>query len=186
MKMKAHSLLYPLPLVIVLFGVLGCGPDEPVVHGACPPGSEADEFNVWFDNVSIYPRSSAKELIDSAFWQGVDHTMSRREVETVLAPYLRARQLNSSEFETPLGRVRWSLDHEVSGGDEARIPRIYLYPRKLFLGDVLAAEVVDCLRKAAPKAKYVVVMGGQDRDQRATIVVEGLTIKKVVWQQTRL
>ena len=172
-------------LVGFVLVMLGCGYDTPMTVGSCPSASEAGEIHVWRDRVVLYPRHPTRDLLPSNLWHGIERKMSRREVEALLASDLRSRQPYWSEFETPLGRLRWSLDREFSGGDEAKIPRIYLYPRRLTLNDVLSAAVVDCLRKAAPKPNYVVVMRGKGKGQLATLVVDGLVIKRIIWQQLR-
>jgi hypothetical protein len=183
MRVKIASTL--LSAFIALSLLLGCEQDTPTLFTSCPTGSEAREVEVWQDQAVLVPRNPSKELLSSALWQGITPTMSRAEVEAIMAAYLRSRESYWSEFATPLGRLRWSLDREVSGGDEAKIPRIYLYPRKLVLADVLATDVVQCLQVAAPKVRYVIVMSSAD-SQRATLVVEGLTIKRVIWQQARM
>lgn len=166
--------------------LLYCGRDTPTASTSCLSETGAIEIEVWRDSAVLVPRSPAQELLSPTLWQGIKHTMSRGEVEAVLAQHLRSRKTYGSEFNTPLGKLQWSLDREASGGDEVRIPRIYLYPRKLTLNETLNEDVVMCLRKDAPNAKYVIVMSGAKGRQLATIVVDGLAIKRVVWQQTRV
>lgn len=185
MVMRARA-AFSLLAVVAVSMLVGCDYSTPMVVGSCPSGGEAGEIHVWRNRAVLYPRHPANDLLSSNLWQGIERTMSRRAVEALLASHLRVRELYWSEFETPLGRLRWSLDREFSGGDEAKIPRIYLYPRKLSLNDVLGADAVNCLRKAAPKAKYVVIMRSKGKGQLATLVVEGLTIKRVIWEQTRV
>jgi hypothetical protein len=154
-----------------------------MIVGTCPPDSKTGEFHVWYDSVIIYPRTSSGELLPATLWQGIESNMSRNEIESLLAANLRTRQTYWSDFTTPLGRLRWSLDREFSGGDEAQIPRIYLYPEKLSLEEILDPGSVACLRKAAPKSKSVVVMRGKGQGQLATIVVNGLSIKQIIRAQ---
>lgn len=184
MRGKIASLLLAAFLVLPL--LLGCGQDTPTVVSACPSGSLASEVEVWRDRAILVPRNSSRELLSSFLWQGIEPAMSRADVEALLASNLRSRETSWSEFETPLGRLRWSLDREFSGGDEAKIPRVYLYPRELSLNDVLSAPVVDCLRKATPRPKYVVVMRSNGKGQLATLVMDGPIIKRVIWRQLRM
>ena len=172
--------------IIVATLFLGCGADTPTIVTACPASSEAIEIDTWRDRAILIPRTSSRELIASSLWQGIEPTMSRSEIETLLATYLRSRQPYWSEFETPLGRLRWSLDREASGGDVAEIPRIYLDPKNLSLKDVLSADVVECLQRASPRAKELVVRRSSGEGQLATIVVDGLTVKQVIWRQAKL
>jgi hypothetical protein len=178
----ALSLLASLAMVTLL----SCGYDTPLTVGSCPPESEVGEVQVWRDRAILYPRHPASDLLPMTLWQGIDRTMSRSEVEALLASYLRSRQPYWSEFETPLGRLQWRLDREVSGGDEAKIPRIYLYPSELSLDDVLSAASADCLWKATSKPKDVMFMRSKGKGQLATVVVEGHTIKQIIWRQSRI
>lgn len=171
-----------LHVLIALLLILGCGHDTPTAVTLCPPGSEAREIEVWRDRAILLPRTSSKELLSPALWHGISRTMTRTEVESLLAAHLRSRTTYWSDFETPLGRLRWSLDREFSGGIEARIPRVYLFPSRLSLKDVLAADVLSCLRMAAPNARYVIVMRSTD-SRLATVVVDGQMIERVIWRQ---
>src|SRR5262245_34279627 len=104
MRGRIAGLLLP---VIMLSLYSGCGPDTPTVVSSCPPESDAREIEVWRDRAILVPRAS-KELLSPAIWQGIAPTMSRIEVEALLAVHLRSRELYWSEFDTSLGRLRWS------------------------------------------------------------------------------
>jgi hypothetical protein len=184
MKVRFAHALSALITAATLF--LGCGADTPTIVTACPASSEATEIDTWRDRAILIPRTSLGQLISSDLWQGIEPTMSRSEIETLLATYLRSRQSYWSEFETPLGRLRWSLDREASGGDVVQIPRIYLDPQNLSLKDVFSADVLECLQRAAPRAKEFVVRRSSGRSQPTTLVVDGLRVQQVIWRQTKV
>lgn len=181
MKIKAASPL--LHIVVTMHLVISCGPDTPTVISSCPNG-ESKQVEVWRDRAVLVPRTST-ELLPASLWQGISPMMSRTQVEALLATHLQSRQPYWSEFATPLGKLRWSLDREASGGDEVQIPRVYLYPKQLSLKDILDPGTLECLRKAAPKAKYLIVRRGDGQGQLATLEVAGLIIRTVIWEQTR-
>lgn len=163
--------------------LVACGYDSPTIIRTCSRNSEVREIHIWRDSASLYPRSPGEELLAPTVWQGIERTMSRSEVEAVLAPHLRSRKADWSEFDTPLGRLRWSLDREFSGGIEAKIQRVYLYPARLSLKDVLGAGALTCLKEAGGRPRYVVVKRSDRKGQLATLEVDGLAIKQVIWRQ---
>ncbi len=184
MRLRVTSVF--LASVVAAALLPGCRDDTPSIVRACLADSEAKAVEAWRDRAILMPRTSSKDLVSSALWQGIKPTMSRSEIESLLVSHLRSRQPYWSEFETPLGRLRWSLDREASGGDVVQIPRIYLYPKNLSLKEVFSAEVVECLRRAAPEAKYVVVRRSSGRSQPTTLVVDGFRIQQVIWRQTKV
>ena len=181
--MKLRCLVGVAMVVIALFPWAGCGQDTASVVSPCPPESAASAIETWRDRAIIIPRSRSREILPPALSQGVSPTMSRTEVETLLANYLSFRRPNRSEFETPLGRVEWRLDREVSGGEVAELPRTYLYPTRLGLVDVLDTHTMQCLERASPRVRYVIVRRSDGKGQLATLVVEEFAIKHVIWPQ---
>lgn len=159
-----------------------CSPDAPVKVKLCSPGSRVAQVEVWHDQAVLIPRPSI-ELLPLELRHGIQPTMSRVEIEKLLAPYLESRKANRSEFVTPLGRLNWSLDREVSGGYEARVTRVYFYPDRLSLGDFLDTGSLQCLREAGPDVSYVVLIRGDVHEQLATLRVEGLTVRRIVLSQ---
>jgi hypothetical protein len=139
-------------------------------------------LEAWRDRITLFPRNSTADPISPAIWQGVTDTMSRSEVEAHLSSFLKSRTQEQSEFDTPLGKLLWRIDREISGGDEAKITRMYLYPRRLTLDEVFSRETVDCLRALPAGARYLVVMRGSEQGQRATLEIEGSLIKKIIWR----
>jgi hypothetical protein len=173
-----------LSLALVATTLLDCGPDRSVA--SCPPESEAREVEALGATAVVRPWVSSKEeLLPAQLWQGINPSISRSDMEALLAADLRVRNPYWSEFETPLGRLRWSLDREYSGGDEAKVPRIYLYPRRLTLSQIFSVSSLKCLRSVAPEARDIVVMS-RSGDQLATLVVDGLTVEQIIWRQTPL
>lgn len=172
-------------LALTSYAVVACGYDAPEVTRPCQASSRAAEIHIWRDSVSLYPRSASEDLLPDALWQGIERTMSRSDIEALLGSNLRSRHRDWSEFETPLGRLRWALDREYSGDIEATIKRVYLYPSHLMLSDVLSADVMECLRESQARPKYVVVMRSIGNGQLATLEVDGPAIRRVTWDQAR-
>jgi hypothetical protein len=169
--------------LIAVFTLLGCGYDLPSVIHSCSSKSGIREIEVLSDRAIVRPwASSTEDLLPAKLWQGITPTMSRKAIEAHLAASLRTRQVDWSEFHTPVGRLRWRLDREFSGGDEARIPRIYVYPCKLSLADLLGTDALNCLRKAAPNISTIVFMTTTG-DQLATVIVNDLEIVQIIRQQ---
>ena len=173
----------PLLAFFISLSVVACGSDAPEIVRPCQTSSRAKEVHIWRDSISLFPRSEAEELLPKALWQGIERTMSRNEIETLLAPHLRLHHRDWSEFETPLGRLRWVLHREYSGAGEASIERIHLYPTRLTLREVLGADVMECLERSNARSKYVVVMRSSGNGQLATLEVDGAVIHAVTWDQ---